>query len=105
MTTAAPHESRADARMTAGTIAETGRDRPRLWAKPAALILLVAALGLPINQVWAYAVLLCAAVLIFCGDVVLGARRWTIAAACCLAAALLPLLIAPAPIAEGENSF
>ena len=75
------------------------------WPRTAVLILGVAAAGLPINSLCTYALLLCAAVLIFCGDVVLGARRWTIAIACCLAAALLPLLIAPAPITEGENLF
>ncbi len=68
-------------------------------------MLVAVTLGLPINHVWPYAVLLCAAVLIFCGDAALGARRWTIAVACCFVAALLPLLIAPAPIVEGENIF
>ena len=91
--------------MKAGTVAEMDLDRPRLWAKPALLGLLVCALGLPINHVWPYAILLCAALLIVCGHVVLGPRRWAIAIGCCLGAALLPLLIAPAPITEGENIF
>src|SRR3974390_3386934 len=105
MTTAAPLEHGAEPKMTGGTIAETAEDRPRLWAKPLVLVLVAGALGLPINHVWPYALLLCAAVLIFCGTVVFGTRRWTVAVVCCLSAALLPLLIAPALITEGENIF
>jgi hypothetical protein len=69
------------------------------------LALLTAALGLPINHVWPYAILLCAAVLLFCRRVVFGARRWSMAIACCLFAAALPLSIAPSPITEGHNIF
>src|SRR3974390_2917128 len=105
MTTAAPLEHGAEPKMTGGTIAETAEDRPRLWAKPLVLVLLAGALGLPINHVWPYALLLCAAVLIFCGTIAFGTRRWAVAVVCCLSAALLPLLIAPAPITEGENIF
>jgi hypothetical protein len=75
------------------------------WARTAALVAVAASFGLPINGVWIYGLLLVAAVLILSGRIALIPRRWAIAIACVGAALLLPRLIAPAPIAEGENIF
>ncbi len=75
------------------------------WARAAVLLLIAAAFGLPINTLWVYGLLLIAAVLIFCGRVILSPRRWAISLVCVAAAVLLARLIAPAPIVEGENIF
>lgn len=83
----------------------TGTDRRAPWRKAAVFALAVAAVGLPVNVVWAYGLLLIAAVLILSGEIRRGARRWAGAIAACAFAALLPHLIAPAPIVEGENVF
>ncbi len=75
------------------------------WARVLALALVVLAIGLPVDHLSGYALLLIAAVLIFSGRLTLAARNWLIVAAAVAAAALLPLVIAPAPIAQGENVF
>jgi hypothetical protein len=75
------------------------------WRRAGALALAIVALGLPVNQVWTYALLLIAAVLMFRGRVTTRGRNWALAVAAVAVAALLPRLIAPAPIAEGENVF
>ena len=75
------------------------------WRRVAALVLVVAALGLPVNQIGAYALLLVSAVLIFCGQVASRGRAWVLAAGSAAVAAVIATLIAPAPIAEGENIF
>jgi hypothetical protein len=75
------------------------------WRRVAALVLVIAALGLPINQDWAYAVLVAAAVLVFRGRVRARRANWALAVAAVAVAVVLPLLIAPEPIAEGENVF
>ncbi len=85
----------------AGPAAETRR----LWPRLAALALVVAAVGLPVNHLFGYALLAIAAVFVFGGRLVLAPRSWLIAGGACLVAALLPLAIAPAPIAQGLNVF
>src|SRR5438309_1503749 len=75
------------------------------WARTAALIVVAAAFGLPINALWVYGLLLIAAVLVLSGEVTLAPRRWAAAVVCILIAAVLPRFIAPAPITEGENLF
>jgi hypothetical protein len=84
-----------------------GRLRPTrsAWARLAVLLLVVAAIGVPVNHLFGYALLLIATVLIFSGEVMLGARRWLAALAAVAFAALLPLAVAPAPIAQGVNIF
>ncbi|MGN6572837.1 MAG: hypothetical protein ACTHLO_15625, partial [Pseudolabrys sp.] len=79
--------------------------RGNAWRRVAALVLVVAALGLPVNHVPTYALLVVAAAVVFCGQVTLRARAWAIAAGAVVAAAAAATLIAPAPIAEGENVF
>ncbi|MEJ2435163.1 MAG: hypothetical protein P8Y53_19180, partial [Pseudolabrys sp.] len=76
-----------------------------LWLRVAALALAVVAVGLPVNHLFGYALLLIAAVIIFGGRLMLRRRNWLFAGAAVLVAALLPLIIAPAPIAQGENVF
>ncbi len=75
------------------------------WARLAVLLLAVAALGLPIDHVFAYALLLIASVPIFTGAVILRRRNWLAAVAAVAVAALLPLALAPVPIAQGVNIF
>jgi hypothetical protein len=75
------------------------------WARLAVLLLVVVALGLPINTLFAYALLLVATVLIFSGEVILRGRNWLAAAAAIAFAAVLPLALAPAPIVQGLNVF
>ena len=75
------------------------------WRRVGALVLVIAALGLPVNQIWTYALLVASAVIIFCGQVTPRGRAWTIAVAAVVAAGTIATLIAPAPIAEGENIF
>ncbi|HEY5306104.1 MAG TPA: hypothetical protein VIJ52_05480 [Pseudolabrys sp.] len=75
------------------------------WLRVLVLVLLVAAVGLPINRLTDYAPLAIAAVLIYCGVLTLRLRNWLAAAAVAVVVALLPLVLSPAPIAEGENVF
>ena len=75
------------------------------WYRVAALALAVVAVRLPINHLPAYAVVLIAAVLIFSGSIALRLRNWTPAIAAAAIAVALSSLLAPAPIAEGENVF
>jgi hypothetical protein len=75
------------------------------WRKLAALLLAVAAVGLPINHFAAYTLLLIVTVVIFTGE---GSARWTswIAAAAIVAAAIAgQWLLAPPHIDEGHNAF
>jgi hypothetical protein len=75
------------------------------WRKVAALLLAVAVLGLPVNNLAAYALLAVMAVMVFSG----GVRAWGIAwlAALALVAAAIygQTLLAPPRIEEGHNAF
>jgi hypothetical protein len=71
----------------------------------AALALVIFALGLPINQLASYALLVVAAVLIVTGDVHAQARRWAAAAALVAVAILGQMLVAAPRIEEGHNVF
>jgi hypothetical protein len=88
-------------RMAEGTRALTRSP----WARLAVLPLVVAALGLPINHLFGYALLLITTVLVLSGQVILRLRIWLAAAAAVAVAAVLPLALAPAPIAQGVNIF
>ncbi len=91
----------SDSTTTEASAAETRKFWPRL----AALVLALLAVGLPVNHLYGYALLVIAAVFIFSGRLTISLRSWTIAAGAVAVAALLPLLIAPAPIAQGVNAF
>ena len=80
-----------------------GARRP--WLRLAALLLVLASVGLPINHLHIYAVALIAAVLIFSGEITLAGVAWVAAVAVTLAAILLRIFLAPAPIEEGDNAF
>src|SRR5437763_1629833 len=70
-----------------------------------ALVLIVVSLGLPINDLFRYALLVVSAVVIFTGVVSMRARRW-IAAAAVVAVCVLAQFLWPAPrIEEGQNVF
>lgn len=73
--------------------------------RAAALLLVVAALGLPINQLSSYAVLLIAAVLVLGGRVLRRPAAWCAAVVAIAIAIVLPLLLAPPAIEEGDNVF
>ena len=75
------------------------------WRKLAALVLAVAAVGLPINQIEAYALLLIAAVVIFNGEVRAGNGAWSAAAAIVVLAVAGQIFLAPPRIEEGHNVF
>jgi hypothetical protein len=80
---------------------QAGRIGPRLIA----VALVVAALGLPVNHVFSYAPLLVATVLIFGGRLAVRRSAWFGAGIAALMAVVLPLILAPALIAEGDNMF
>ena len=63
------------------------------------------AVGLPINQLEAYALLLVAAVIIFSGEVRASAGAWATAVAVVAVAIAGQLLLAPPRIEEGHNVF
>ena len=71
----------------------------------AVLVMMVAALGLPVNDLVRYAVLLFGAIAIFSGDIRLGLARW-FAALAVIAVAVAGATLWPAPrIDEGHNVF
>jgi hypothetical protein len=78
---------------------------PRWGMKFAALLLAVAAVGLPVNNVADYALLTLAAIVIFSGTVRMQARAWLAAAAIVIVAVGGQLLLAPPRIDEGHNVF
>src|SRR5262249_55361284 len=75
------------------------------WIKLAALVLVVAALGLPINDVFRYALLVVAAVVIVVGTVSVGRRRWLSAVAIVVLCAFGQVWLAATRIEEGHNVF
>jgi hypothetical protein len=75
------------------------------WRKLAALLLAVTAVGLPINQLEAYALLLVAVVVIFSGEVRASAGGWLAAIAIVAVAIAGQFLLAPPRIEEGHNVF
>ena len=86
---------------TSADVAPTGAG----WRKFAALLLGVAAVGLPVNSVADYALLLVLAVVIFSGEVRAQGRAWLAAAAIVAVAIAGQALLAPPRIEEGHNVF
>ncbi len=77
----------------------------RSWARLAALVLLFAALGLPVNDLYRYGLLLVGTVVIFSGRISLEPRSWLVVFAI-VAASLAGRMLVPAPpIEEGHNIF
>ena len=75
------------------------------WRKLAVLVLCIVAIGLPINTISGYALLLILAVVIFCGDVRDQARAWVAAVAIAAIAVLGQAVLSPPRIQEGHNVF
>jgi hypothetical protein len=75
------------------------------WRKLAALVLALAAVGLPVNELGSYALLLVAAIVIFNGEVSARGRAWAAAVAIVAIAVAGQFLLAPQRIEEGHNVF
>jgi hypothetical protein len=75
------------------------------WRKMGALVLCVAAIGLPVNNAADYALLLVMAVVIFSGEVSAQGRAWFAAVAIVAVAAAGQSLLSPPRIDEGHNVF
>ena len=75
------------------------------WLKLAALILVVAALGLPVNDLFRYALLVIATVLIVAGTVSARVAPWLAALTAVVLCVLGQILFAAPRIAEGHNVF
>jgi len=86
---------------TSADVAPTGAG----WRKFAALLLGVAAVGLPVNSVADYALLVVLAVVIFSGEVRAQGRAWLAALAIVAVAIAGQALLAPPRIDEGHNVF
>jgi hypothetical protein len=83
--------------------AEPPRTQP--WLKLAALLLGVAALGLPVNDLFRYALLVIATVLVVAGTVSPRVAPWLAALAAVALCVLGQILFAAPRIAEGHNVF
>jgi hypothetical protein len=79
--------------------------RMQPWLKLAALILVVAALGLPVNDLFRYALLVIATVLVVAGTVSAHVAPWLAALAAVALCVLGQILFAAPRIAEGHNVF
>ena len=75
------------------------------WRKVGALALGVTAVGLPVNHVGVYALLVILAVVVFSGEVNARPRAWLAAAAIVAVACAVQFLLAPPRIEEGHNAF
>jgi hypothetical protein len=75
------------------------------WLKLAALLMAVAVIGLPINHIEVYGLLLVAALVIFCGEVRASKLAWSAAIAIVAVCAAGQYLLAPPRIDEGHNVF
>jgi hypothetical protein len=80
---------------------------PRMepWLKLAALILVVAALGLPVNDLFRYALLVIATVLVVAGTVSARVAPWLAALAAVALCVLAQIMFAAPRIEEGHNVF
>src|SRR5262245_36558209 len=84
-------------------------DPPRraasIWRRIAVVGLVVAAVGLPINHLFGYGLLLIAVMLVFAGTVTAQIWRWLAAIAAVGAVVALQALFPPPRIEEGHNVF
>ena len=84
---------------------QTGPRAGAGWLKVAALILAVAAVGLPVNGLAAYALLLALAVIIFTGEVTARLKAWLAAIALVAIALAAQIGMSPPRLEEGHNVF
>jgi hypothetical protein len=82
-----------------------GSNTGAAWRKVFALLLGVLAVGLPINNISDYAVLVILTVAIFCGGVSTRPRAWVAAGAIVIAGVTAQLLLSSPRIEEGHNVF
>ena len=75
------------------------------WRKMGALVMCVAAIGLPVNNAADYALLLILAVVIFSGEVSAQGRAWLAALAIVAVGVAGQALLSPPRIDEGHNVF
>jgi hypothetical protein len=75
------------------------------WRRLAVLLLAVVAVGLPINHVGAYALLVVAAIIAFNGEVSVRPRSWLAAIAVVAIAGAAQFALEPARVDEGHNVF
>lgn len=76
-----------------------------VWRRLGALILALAAVGLPLNDISLYVLLLIVTVIAFCGEVSANWRAWAAAMTIVALAMAGQLLLAPPRIDEGHNVF
>lgn len=76
-----------------------------IWRKLGALTLGIAAVGLPVNNISDYAILLVLAVVIWCGDVSARPRAWAMAIAIVVIGAAVQIFLSPPRVEEGHNVF
>lgn len=90
-------------------IAESQTARPSgstaWWLRVGAMLLAVAAVGLPINELFGYALLVAAAIAIFSGTISARPEVWLAAIVAVTAGIAVRLAVAPPPIEEGHNVF
>ena len=75
------------------------------WRKLAALVLCIVVIGLPVNAIFDYALLVFLTIVIFSGDVGTGSRAWLAGVAIAAIAVLGQALLSPPRIQEGHNVF
>jgi hypothetical protein len=91
-----------------GNMVSAAGTRPQAaaaWRRTAALVLVVAAVGLPLNHVAAYAVVLLAALVIFTAEVSARPAAWVAVAAVVIVSIAAQWLVAPSRIQESHNVF
>lgn len=88
------------------SISSPSENSPRAgWLKGAALILAAAAVGLPINDLAAYALLLALAVIVFTGEMTARLKPWLAAIAFVAIALAAQIWLSPPRLEEGHNVF
>src|SRR5262249_43862207 len=75
------------------------------WRRLAALVLALAAIGLPVNDFASYALMLVVAIVTFSGEVTGRTRGWVVAVAIVSIVVAGKFLLAPPRIEEGHNVF
>ncbi len=80
-------------------------DKGSVWLRLAAMALAAAAVGLPVSDLFGYALLLAAAVAVFAGRMTRSPRAWIAAVAVAALAVLIQALLAVPRIEEGHNVF
>ena len=76
-----------------------------IWRKLGALILGIVAVGLPVNNISDYAILLILVVIIWCGDVSGRRRAWAMAIVIVAVGTALQIFLSPPRVEEGHNVF